>query len=118
MLEKYKFPEYYQALMGCVDQYIEQHPLLKNIANFSILESPIVQRYLPGGGYKLEHFERTGMATAARKLTWMTYLNDVNDGGGTHFTYQNETINARKGRTLIWPTDFTHSHHGVVSETE
>lgn len=48
----------------------------------------------------------------------MTYLNDVNDGGGTHFTYQNETINARKGRTLIWPTDFTHSHHGVVSETE
>ena len=118
MLEEYKFPEYYQALFGCVNQYIEQHPMLKNVANFSIQESPIVQRYPPGGGYKLEHFERTGMATAARMLTWMTYLNDVHDEGGTHFTYQDKTINARKGRTLIWPTDFTHSHYGVVSETE
>ena len=36
----------------------------------------------------------------------MTYLNDVPDGG-THFKYQELTAPAKKGLTLIWPTDFT-----------
>src|SRR3712207_7724433 len=45
-------------------------------------------------------------------------LNDVKDGGGTHFVYQKHTFEAKKGRTLIWPPDFTHTHAGVVSPTE
>ena len=118
MLEKYGIPEYYKALKGCVDEYFEQHPILKNIGPFSIAETPIIQHYKPGGGFKFEHFERTGIQSTTRMLTWMTYLNDVTDGGGTHFTYQNKTMQAEKGKTLIWPSDFTHSHYGVVSETQ
>ena len=40
------------------------------------------------------------------------------DGGGTRFVYQDATIEARRGRTLIWPPDFTHTHVGVVSERD
>lgn len=58
------------------------------------------------------------METTTRMLVWMTYLNDVTDGGGTKFIYQDETVQARKGRTLIWPSDFTHTHVGVVSPAQ
>lgn len=118
MLQHYRVPEYYQALKHCVDQYFEQYPSLRSIGPFSLAESPIVQYYRPGGGYKKEHFERTGMATTTRMLTWMTYLNDVSDAGGTRFTYQDITVDARRGRTVIWPTDFTHTHVGVVSPSQ
>ena len=47
----------------------------------------------------------------------MTYLNDVDDGG-TEFKYQNITTPAKKGLTLIWPTHWTHTHRGQVSNTK
>lgn len=116
--EKYGIVDYLHALKNCTDQYFAEHPILNNIGPFRIMETPIIQRYKPGGGFKFEHFERTGIETTTRMLTWMTYLNDVTDGGGTTFTYQNVTVNAEKGKTLIWPPDFTHSHHGEVSPTQ
>ena len=33
------------------------------------------------------------------------------------FKYQNITAPCKKGLTLIWPTDFTHTHSGQISET-
>ena len=44
----------------------------------------------------------------------MTYLNTVTDQGGTHFHYQNYTANAVKGKTLIWPAEWTHAHSGEI----
>lgn len=118
LLEKHRIPEYYVALKGCVDQYFEKYPELKKVGPYRIVESPIIQYYKPGGGFKLKHFERTGWQTSTRMLVWMTYLNDVTEGGGTRFVYQDMTVSARKGKTVIWPTDFTHSHAGVVSRTQ
>ena len=34
------------------------------------------------------------------------------------FKYQNITIPAKKGLTLIWPAGFTHVHKGQVSHTK
>jgi len=118
LAERYGIPDYYMALKSCVDKYFEQHAILNNIGPFRIAETPIIQHYKPGGGFKFEHFERTGIETTTRMLTWMTYLNDVTDGGGTTFTYQDITMKAEKGKTLIWPSDFTHSHFGEVSPTQ
>lgn len=112
-------PTYYDELGRCVSQYLDQHPILKtHLGPFSFPESSNIQRYLPGGGYKFPHFERSNYDVMSRMLVWMTYLNDVTDGGGTHFLYQDHTFEARKGRTLIWPSDFTHTHVGVVSPTQ
>lgn len=116
--DRYGVPSFIKELQRCANQYLEQHPLLKRIGAFKVTESPLIQHYRPGGGYKSEHFERTGLGTCTRMLVWMTFLNDVMDGGGTRFVYQDRTVDARKGRTLIWPTDFTHTHVGVVSESE
>lgn len=118
LAEQYGMPAYFAELQRCVDRYVEQHPLLRNVGLFRIAESPNLQHYRPGGGFKMEHFERSGLSTTTRMLVWMTYLNDVAEGGGTRFVYQDHTVDAKKGRTLIWPSDFTHTHVGVVSPTE
>lgn len=116
--DEYGVPQYYRELQRCVEQYVEQHPGLKKVGVFRVTESPAIQHYRPGGGFKLEHFERTCLANSTRMLVWMTYLNDVTEGGGTRFVYQNRTVEARKGRTVIWPPDFTHTHAGVVAPKE
>jgi prolyl 4-hydroxylase len=116
--DQYDLPRYFAELKRCLDHYVDQHPILRKIGRYGVTESPVIQHYRPGGGFKLVHFERSGLATTTRMLTWMTFLNDVTDGGGTHFEYQNHTFDAQKGRTLIWPSDFTHTHVGVVSETQ
>ena len=38
--------------------------------------------------------------------------------GGTEFKYQKLKTDAKCGLTLIWPTDFTHMHRGVISKNE
>lgn len=48
----------------------------------------------------------------------MTYLNTVTDEGGTEFLNQELKISAEKGKTVIWPADWTHTHRGVASPTQ
>lgn len=47
----------------------------------------------------------------------MTFLNNCKNGG-TQFKYQNLTIPAKKGLTLIWPAEWTHTHKGQISIEE
>lgn len=39
-----------------------------------------------------------------RILTVFMYLNDVEEGGGTHFGPLNLTVQPKKGRVVIWPS--------------
>jgi len=116
--EEYGIPEYLQALKTCTDKYFELHPILNNLGALRISETPVIQYFKPGGGLKFEHFERTDFPSSTRVLTWMTFLNDVTDEGGMTFTYQDVTITPEKGKTLVWPSDFTHTHLGQVSKTQ
>jgi hypothetical protein len=46
----------------------------------------------------------------------MLYLTDT-PGGGTAFPHQDVVTDCEKGKLVIWPSDLTHLHHGVVSES-
>ena len=48
----------------------------------------------------------------------MMYLNDIDDEGGTEFFYQKRKVKPKKGRIVIWPADWTHTHRGVTSMTQ
>eukprot|EP00540_Astrosyne_radiata_P005625 CAMPEP_0116864522 /NCGR_PEP_ID=MMETSP0418-20121206/24868_1 /TAXON_ID=1158023 /ORGANISM="Astrosyne radiata, Strain 13vi08-1A" /LENGTH=83 /DNA_ID=CAMNT_0004499751 /DNA_START=209 /DNA_END=460 /DNA_ORIENTATION=+ len=37
-------------------------------------------------------------------MTVFLYLNDVHDGGETHFPHLNITVAPRRGRVLMWPS--------------
>ena len=79
-----------------------------------------IQKYKPNEGFRRWHCERSSMnsRTVTRHLTWMTYLNNVHDGGGTEWDHQNLKLKAQKGLTVIWPVDWTYTHRGIVSPTE
>ena len=109
------YVDYMNELSKCMEAYIQKFEHVKFSAPFRILEVYNFQKYLPGGGFKAWHFEEEGYSN--RLLVFMTYLNDVEDGG-TEFLYQNLTTPAKKGLTLIWPAHWTHTHRGIISHTK
>ena len=51
-------------------------------------------------------------------LAWTLYLNDVEDGGETYYTYYDLKVKSKEGRLVIFPAYWTHAHKGIVSKTE
>lgn len=81
-----------------------------------------LQKYLQGsGGYHHWHSEiypqNASCETLHRVLLWMFYLNDVEEGGETEFLYQGRKVAPRKGRLVIAPAGFTHTHRGNVAKS-
>ena len=108
--------EYIQYLDLCIREYEYKYHHAKHMANYGLTENIQVQKYEPGGGFKTWHCERTGITQQSRCLVFQTYLNDVVDGG-TEFMYQKLISPAKKGLTMIWPSDWTHTHKGQISQT-
>ena len=50
-------------------------------------------------------------------FAWMTYLNDL-DSGNTDFKHFDLSIKPEKGKTLIWPAEWTHAHRGSLVKKE
>ena len=108
--------EYMMYLNMCIKEYEYKYHQASHMASYGITEEINLQKYEPGGGFKTWHCERSGITQQTRCLVFQTYLNDVVDGG-TEFLYQKITTPAKKGLTLIWPTDWTHTHKGQISHT-
>jgi hypothetical protein len=47
-----------------------------------------------------------------RFLTFILYLNNVEEGGETEFLYQQTRIKPVENRFVLWPTGMTHIHRG------
>ena len=111
---------YFSCLEKILYSYLQNYEYCNSTSSkFSILENVNIQMYPPGGGYKNFHFERDGSLNSMnRHLTFMTYLNNVDDEGETEFFYQKIKVKPRKGLTLIWPVDWTHTHRGIPSPTQ
>jgi len=99
-----------QFLKSCAIHYVHKYSQIKNVG----LSSTDIkfQRTEPGGGYHLWHYENASFGFSHRELTWMIYLNDVEDGGETEFMYQKRRIKPTKGTVVIFPACMTHVHKG------
>jgi hypothetical protein len=112
---------YFNELSSGVKEYINKYNLK---SNFSTSLANNIQFYPKNGGFKVWHCERQGqplfknILISSRALVYMTYLNDITDKGETEFLYQKIKIKPKKGLTLIWPSDFTHTHRGIPSLTQ
>ena len=110
--EKYKvFNTYINNLVSCFGDYKEQWPFLNTIKGMEIGTFNL-QKYSPGGHFSAVHTERDNSETMHRVLAFMTYLNDVEEGGETKFHHYDINVKPEKGKTLIWPAEWTHAHLG------
>ena len=108
---------YLMSLQKVLNKYLERFPFAE-LSRFEIVEPLSLQHYPIGGGFKEWHTERANSSpgNVYRHLVFMTYLNDVPDGG-TEWFHQDKYVPAKRGYTVIWPSDWTHFHRGVVSNT-
>ena len=109
------FNSYFNLLKDCFLDYRNQYPFLKHkffnrthIGNFN------VQKYNPGDHFSHLHSERVSLDSLHRLFAWMTYLNNVDDGGTTNFEYYDIKVKPEIGKTLIWPAEWTHAHTGSI----
>ena len=112
-----KFVKHLQLVSNA---YMEKYPWCDSYAPWGIMSRVLVQHYAPGGGYHAWHCERgdVGMPQVSRHLVFITYLNDVTDGGETEFFHQKLKIKPEKGLTVIFPVDWTFTHKGNTSATQ
>tara|TARA_Y100000739_G_C20611486_1_gene468858 strand:+ start:2656 stop:3702 length:1047 start_codon:yes stop_codon:yes gene_type:complete len=108
------FKNYFEYLESVYCDYISDKDLISNI-NVQIGRFNL-QKYTIGGHFKNLHCERDSVVNMHRIFAWMTYLNDVDDGGETFFPKQDLTVKPKKGRTLIWPAEWVYPHQGLTVE--
>jgi len=108
--------KYRENLQQVLNLYQEKYPEVKTLEKFN-LEPFNIQKYPKKGGFKIWHSERSSKNRSLRVLAFMTYLNDL-EKGGTNFLYQKITTPSKKGLTLIWPVDFTHTHKSQICNEE
>ena len=108
------FNDYFKNLNKCFIDYKEQYDFLKIFVKKIHIGPFNIQKYFPGDHFASLHSERTDMASIHRLFAWMTYLNDVEDGGTTDFEYYKIKVKPETGKTLIWPAEWTHAHKGAV----
>ena len=112
------FLKYTSELRKVVDKYKKIYPFCDQYAVYGLYEDVNLQYYQANkGAFHKWHTERLS-ALSSRHLVFMTYLNDVKKGGETEFYHQKLKIKPKKGLTLIWPTDWTHTHRGKISKED
>ena len=104
--------------MGRQDWMAQHYMGMDNVDAFEINFTFNMQRFLPGEGYHKFHNERASWETRDRVGVWMIYLNDVYDKGWTEFFYQQHFEIPKVGKIVCWPSDWTHTHRGIISPTE
>jgi len=108
---------YKNELFKCIEKYKKDYIYCdKNQSYWGIVETFNIQKYKPKEGFFAFHYENVGNAVSIKRhLVFMTYLNNVPGEGGTEFFYQKKKFKAKKGKTLIWPAQWTHTHKGIIS---
>ena len=106
---------YMSQIIKAVKIYGEKYGLSMQVLLKEVIN---IQHYAPNEGFFGWHCERSTYQSHQRALVFMTYLNDVTDGGETEFYFQKLKVKPVKGKMVIWPTDFTHFHRGITSPTQ
>lgn len=112
--DKKIFEDYAQNISNIISLYEKKYVDYSKCTYYGFVEPFPIQYYPVNGGYKEWHAERTEHRN--RMLVFMTYLNTI-PNAGTEFKYQKVITECKKGLTLIWPTDPTHTHRGIISNT-
>jgi len=111
---------YFDELQKCKDLYRQEFTCLDSICfPWDLKIFSRLQRYKKGQGFHSFHYERGHFrndSACLRMLVWMTYLNTIKKKGETEFLNQKLKIKPEAGLTLLWPSEWTHTHRGNVCD--
>ena len=113
------FIQYINSLVDCYNDYQDQWGCIKNW-NRIYVGSFKLEKYLVAGHHLDFNCERQNINSSHKILSWITFLNDLDDDeGALHFKYLDISIKPKKGMTLIFPSDWTHLHQqNIIKNTE
>ena len=110
-----RIENYLDELGQVCDEYTDLFPWSsKSHALWGLNTNFNIQKYNTGGHFADLHSERETLNNMHRVFAWMTYLNNVDDGGETYFDHYDLKIKPEIGKTLIWPAEWTHAHKGEI----
>lgn len=92
-------------------EYSTKYSILEGHRGLGIYSNK-VQKIEPGQGYHVWHCETQTREMSNRVLSYILYLNDIDDGGETEFLYQSIRVKPKKGTFILFPATFTHTHRG------
>ena len=92
-------------------EYANKFSILQEMENHNIFLLKL-QRTEIGGGYHVWHNECGSREKCNRILTFIAYLNDVEEGGETEFLYYPKRIKPEQGKIILFPGALTHTHRG------
>lgn len=92
--------------------YNNQYPILQQLRRHASKHIKI-QKTCKTQGYHVWHCEYDGSDFSQNRiLSWILYLNDVEEGGETEFLYQSLRFKPKAGTFILFPAYFTHTHRG------
>jgi hypothetical protein len=96
-----------------LDRYNRDIGLAIPIPNSPLHSDLILKRYQPGVQEQFQlHFDAIHHV-ANRYVVLLWYLNDVEQGGDTRFPQLDVSIQARRGRLLMFPPYWMYQHEGM-----
>jgi len=106
------FENFKTAVMSCYNLYADKFGVFNDLGKHAISGSIKIQKSEKSQGYHMWHCENDCIKTGNRVALIILYLNDLDEGGETEFLYQSLRIAPSKGRMIICPSDWTHTHRG------
>jgi hypothetical protein len=106
------FPTFLKKFWEDIDLYIDDYSILTDLPEQPSIYICKIQHTRVGGGYHVWHCEDMSKMFHHRLLTFILYLNDVDEGGETELLYFNKRFKPEKGTLIVFPANFTHTHRG------
>ena len=97
-------------MQKCVNHYLKEFKPLGN--NRFLINDFKIKKIPEGCGFHYWHFEDNNIKNANRYFVIQIYLNEEFEGGETEYLYFNKRIKPKRGRLIIFPCAFTHTHRG------
>ena len=106
----------YSGLNKCIKEYREKYQAFRIYTEMKDTGFQI-QRYIANEGFYIYHHDFRAETSRYRILTFLFYLNDVDEGGETEFLYGRLKVKPQKGKCVLFPASWTCPHSGLMPKS-
>ena len=109
-----------KSVIDSIENFKSAYPLVdKHIGKWKLNNFVQLMKYESNNYYNVIHCENDGHPKYLKRVfAWMIFLNDIKEGGGTKFLFQNYTAKPIAGDFYIWSASWTHLHQGINAPKE